>query len=229
MKHFFRIFASGILAGVMISLGGLAFVASVSFETTGLGRILGSFLFATGLMGVCFLSLFLYTGKIGYVFQNKTSFLWDLLIGYLGNLAGSLFMGFIVSLIPLFNDGTIGKSFDGIAIGRDVLTGESWWSALLLSFVCGILVFVAVEVFKKKGGVMGTIGLIFAVAAFVVTGTEHTIANMFYFSAAGYWSLGAFLNVLVTTVGNSLGAIFFERLLALASPSAPKESLAEKR
>lgn len=217
MKERLKSLVLGILAGVMIGLGGLAYVACLSYETTGVGRILGSILFACGLLGVCCLGLFLYTGKIGYLFQNKRSFALDLLFGYAGNVIGALLLGFAVYMVNGYASGPMGATFASIASSRELFAGgERWYDSLILSFICGILVFAGVDIFKKKGGAVGAIALILCVAVFVVTGTEHTVANMFYFAAGGKWSAGAFLNILFTTIGNSLGSLFVERLLFLS-------------
>lgn len=231
MKQRLQNLALGVLAGIMIGLGGLAYVACLSCETTGLGKIAGSVLFSCGLLAVCSLGLFLYTGKIGYVFQKKPGYLLDLLFGYIGNVIGALFIGFVVYKVNGYTMSGIGATLDNIASSRELFVsgGEKWWDAILLSFICGILVFIAVDIFKKKPGVIGSLALILAVTVFVVVGSEHTIANMFYFSAAGKWSVGAFLNILFTTIGNSLGAIFFERLLYLGGLYTSKEETTPKK
>ena len=49
--------------------------------------------------------------------------------------------------------------------------------------------------------------LFLGVAAFILCGFEHCIADMFYFSLAGAWSGRAALCILVITLGNTAGAI----------------------
>lgn len=228
MKKYLKILALAVLAGVMIGLGGLAYVACSAYETTGIGKILGSILFATGLLSVCGFSLFLFTGKIGYAFENKKEYLIQLGVGYLGNIIGACLTGYICYWTAPFTNGALGAVVTSISESRDLLgsSGEAWWSALLLGFLCGILVFVGVDIFKKKPGVVGVLGLILAVTTFVVGGTEHCIANMFYFSAANHWNGGNFLNILLVTFGNALGSISFWALLHFGS-SAPKETKSE--
>ena len=80
MKKYINLFASGILAGIMI---GLACVVKLCTSV-----LVGSLLFGLGLLLVCMLDLFLYTGKIGKVLDEKPSFLLDLLIGLFGNFVG---------------------------------------------------------------------------------------------------------------------------------------------
>ena len=212
MHRFLKTFLLGIAAGASIGLGGLAFLACKSFfaEPVVIGHVAGSFMFSIGLLCVCSFGFFLFTGKIGYVLDNKPNYLLDLLFGYLGNIVGAVAIGYIcygANCVPYVVQGIV-----------ELRTNEGPLTPLLLGFICGIFVYFAVDLFKKKPGVIGTLGLIFAVAGFVVVGSEHCIANMFYFSAANAWGGEAILNVLIVTIGNSLGAIAMRQLVKLAEP-----------
>ena len=65
--------------------------------------------------------------------------------------------------------------------------------------------FVAVDGYRST---KNPVILFMGVAAFILCGFEHCIADMFYFSIAKMWSREAFLCILVITLGNSLGGIF---------------------
>ena len=45
------------------------------------------------------------------------------------------------------------------------------------------------------------------VMAFILCGFEHCVANMFYFSIAGIFSLKVFGYLLIMILGNSIGSI----------------------
>lgn len=77
-------------------------------------------------------------------------------------------------------------------------------SILILAVFCGILMYVAVDGFREKGN---PLILFFCVTVFILCGFEHCIANMFYFSLAGAWSLRAVIYLLLMTLGNSVGGI----------------------
>ena len=224
MKYL-KTFLLGLLAGIAIALGGLVYPAvSSSGGDPTLAKIGGGFLFSLGLMTICGFGLFLFTGKIGYVTDNSPEYLLHLLLGYLGNFVGALTIGYLCYAIPAIRDGAIGAVARGIASSRDVLSGgEPWYSALLLGFLCGFFVYIAVAIYKAKPGVIGLVGLMFAVASFTVMGAEHCIANMFYFSISNGWSGGTILNVLLVTVGNSGSAILFHVLLKFALPKKEGE------
>jgi len=150
MKYL-RVFALAVLAGVMIALGGLAYVACCAYETTGVGKILGSVLFSAGLLSVCAFGLFLYTGRIGYAFEKKADYLLALLVGYIGNIIGACGIGYLCFATAPFTSGKMGAVVESISSSRDILNqGETWYSALLLGVLCGILVFVGVDLFKTE-------------------------------------------------------------------------------
>ena len=65
--------------------------------------------------------------------------------------------------------------------------------------------FIAVDGYKKC---QNPILLFICVAVFILCGFEHCIADMFYFSMANAWSLTSFIDILIITLGNGIGAIF---------------------
>ena len=195
----------GILAGIAISLGSVGYVGCVANNS----KVLGAFLFALGLLLVCAFKFNLFTGKIGYLFDNKKNYLLDLLVMYIGNIIGACGSGFLFSATSVFKEGSAFLTVvQNISTSRAVSSGEPWQSALILGIFCGMLVFFGVHIFKNADSpAVKVTGLVFAVAAFIIAGTEHCIANMFYFSAANMWNGGTILNIVVVTIGNSIGAL----------------------
>jgi formate/nitrite transporter FocA (FNT family) len=209
MKNW-KIFLSGIAAGLFIGIGSFAFVASVALDG-GVGKIIGSILFSVGLFLVCFFQVHLYTGKIGFLFENKPSFLLDLLLMLIGNVVGACGSGYLAYLaLSSSPDDKIYSVCWNLARSRAINLGdygENWYKAFFMAVFCGMLVFLAVYVWKKsENWGVKIFGLVMCVTAFVVTGMEHCIANMFYFSAANEWNLGTVLNVLICIVGDSVGS-----------------------
>ena len=80
----------------------------------------------------------------------------------------------------------------------------------LLGCFCGILVYVAVNLFRDKKTVLG---ILIGIPVFILSGFEHSIADMFYMAAAGEFSLRALVFILLVIAGNSAGALVFDRLL----------------
>lgn len=199
----------GIYAGLAIALGGLLNIFSNTFFGTA-GKIIGAFLFPVGLMLVCFLGLNLYTGKIGYLFDNKKNGYPKLLcLIYLGNIIGSLIAGFI-ALAIFKNINPIYQKVSAIASGKTNL--ENFLSCVKIfagAVICGALVYLAVFFYKTFNRVILKIfGILLPIAVFVYFGFDHCIANMFYFTFSfSFANPFSYLNIALVTIGNSLGAI----------------------
>lgn len=193
MRNIGNVFGKAVLAGVCIALGGIVYL---SVEN----KIIGSLLFTIGLYAIVLNGLFLYTGKIGYlvVEQNKKEYLKILLTTWIGNLVGT---GIGALAVLQTRISGIAENVDAICANKLV---DSPVSIFILAVFCGMLMYIAVDGFKEKGN---PLILFMGVSVFILSGFEHCIANMFYFSLAGVWSVKAFLYLLIMTAGNSIGGI----------------------
>ena len=190
---------NAVLAGLAIGIAGTVFLAVKNAN-------LGAFLFAFALMTILCYNFKLFTGAIGYLVTQKKSeipgYLLTLLLIWLGNLVGCYAVGFLVR-----NSRTCLKINERVqAICAEKLA-DTPLSILVLAFFCGILMYLAVETFKRKelGDIFRFAAVFLCVAIFILCGFEHCIANMYYFSAAGVWNWHTLLYVLLMTLGNSLG------------------------
>ena len=201
-------FLLGILAGAAIGLGGFLNLLLVSTGIEAL-RYLGGVVFSIGLFTVCFFGLHLYTGKVGYVMENDRSYALSLVIMYIGNVIGAVGFGYLMFLTGAIRDTALSVALNKIVYDGD--NGASPLKILVFSFFCCIMVFLAVDVYKKTNNwVIKIANLVICVALFVITGMEHCVGNMFYFAFANVYAthfLYAFLALLIATAGNSLGAI----------------------
>lgn len=194
-----KTFLNAVLAGLAIGIAGTVYLATPNPQ-------LGAFLFAFALMTILCYGFKLYTGAIGYLVNQKknefAAYLLTLLMIWLGNLLGCYAVGFLVRQT---------RSYAKIAeraadICADKLA-DSPGSLLILAFFCGILMYLAVETFRRRelGDIFRFAAVFLCVAIFILCGFEHCIANMYYFSAAGVWSWHTLTVVLLMTLGNSLG------------------------
>lgn len=205
----------GIYAGLAIALGGFLNIVSNSYFG-GVGKIIGSLLFPVGLTLVCFLSLNLFTGKIGYLFDNKKNgYIKFLVIVYLGNLIGSLIFGFL-ALAIFKNVEPIYEKVTAIASNKTNISDFVGGLKLLAGGVlCGALVYLAVFFYKTfKNVIMKVVGIFVPIALFVYLGFDHCVANMFYFTFAfSFANPLSYLNIALATIGNSIGAIALNSLI----------------
>ena len=196
MKKWSVTFVQGILAGVSISLGGTVFL---SVEN----KVTGAVLFTVGLFLVCTFGFNLFTGKVCYVFDRGREYALGLPVIWLGNLCGAW-------LTAALERGTrIGAGLAERAGSlAEVKLGDSLPSIFILAVFCNIMIYIAVEIYGKCPHELGKyLGLFFGVVVFILCGFEHCVANMYYFSMAGAWSLKTLGYVLVMTLGNAVGGV----------------------
>ena len=191
-----RKIVSGIAAGLMISLGGTVFLACEN-------RVVGAFCFTIGLLGVCYYGFSLYTGRIGYIAEkHDNDYLSGLLLGLLGNLIGTVLCGLAVRLATPWGDAA-----ESVAEAKLALSAGS---VLIRAAFCGILVYVAVNLFRDK---KTAVGILIGIPVFILSGFEHSVADMFYLAAAGTFSPEAAWFIVLVLIGNSVGAVLFDRLV----------------
>ena len=195
IKKYVDSLLKGIYAGFMIGIGAIAFL---SLEN----KVLGSFFFSIGLLTICMYAMNLYTGKVGYILINKIEYIYELLLGLLGNFIGTFIIGKLILLTRVSNINEKALSLVNIKLNDNLL------SIFILSIFCGILMYIAVNNYKKVGTEIGKyIGIFMCVMTFILCGFEHCIANKAYITIANAWSWKALLYVLIMILGNSFGAI----------------------
>ena len=192
------LFLSGILAGVCIGLGGTVFLSLDN-------KVLGALFFTVGLFTICTQGLHLYTGKVCYVFEKDASYALDLIPIWLGNLAGTFLLGTLVRCTRIAP--ALVEKAQGLC---ETKLGDGLGSIFLLAVFCNMLIYIAVEGFSQNPHQLGKyLSLFLGVMVFILCGYEHCVADMFYFTVAGVWSLDTLLRLLIITLGNAVGGVIF--------------------
>ncbi len=200
----------GFLAGLCIALGGSVYLAAES-------KVVGALLFSVALLTICYFGFSLYTGKVGnLVLHHKGSDIKALFLGLLGNALGCLGFGSLVRLgLP-----ALAQKAELLATAK---LAETVPEALIRAFFCGVLMYIAVWVFVNKKTVLG---IFVAIPVFILSGFEHSVANMFYFATGAAYSLQSLLYTLLFILGNSIGAWVIPALVLVVEKSeAPKPAL----
>ena len=195
LKNYLSYIFRGMFAGIMIGIGGVVFLSLNN-------KILGATFFSIGLLVICMFDMYLYTGKIGYVISNKLSYVILLIFTLIGNFIGTFFVGFILKYTRIYT--MISEKAKTLA---DIKLNDTLISVLILSFFCGILMYLAVNTYKEVKDIGKYLAVFLGVIVFILCGFEHCIANMYYFSVSSTWSLNTLLYLLVMILGNSLGGI----------------------
>ena len=181
-----RIIRHSLLSGILVGVGVVINIKSTN-------QFIGSMLFSIALLTIIECGLSLYTGKIG--FYDKTV-LKELIVILIGNL-----LGVIIPILVLFTQNDIYIKLYDIS----TVKFNSGYSELFLrSFMCGILMFVAV--YCKK-----IVITIFCIMVFILSGYEHCIANFPYLCIN--FNMQNFIKFFCMIAGNSIGSIITNKLI----------------
>ncbi len=197
LKRVLAHYASGLCAGTLIAIGGGVFLGCRSMGNV--GQIAGAVFFTVALLCICLQ---------GYGFipeKHDTEALSALFLGLAGNLSATMLWGLAVRYaIP-----STAEAADAVAAAK--LT-QSFPQTLLRATLCGVLMYLAVTVWRDRSKV---VAILFCVPAFILAGFEHSIADFFYFSAAAEFSGQMWLFTLAALLGNSVGAILLPLLASV--------------
>ena len=196
LKKILKDIIYGFLAGAMISIGCAVYLACQN-------KYVGAVMFSVALLTICYKGYNLYTGRIGFIVNNhaKDDF-HSLLLGLLGNTIAMMAFGALLGLaLPNLKETAIGVV--------QAKLSQTFLSALLRATFCGILMYIAVSLYREKKTV---VGIIFCIPVFILSGFEHSIADMGYFAVAGEWSAKGLGYIWTIILGNTIGAMLFPAL-----------------
>jgi formate transporter len=242
-----NMFTLAVLAGAFIAMG--AVFATTVTTGSGLGRhyglikLLGGLTFSLGLILVVVAGAELFTGNNLVVMawaSRKVStgkLIRNWSIVYAGNFAGSVGIALIMLLTRqfAFSNGAVGLNALAIANGKCQL---AFFQAVALGMMCNALVCLAIWIcFSARTTSDKILSIIFPITAFVASGFEHCIANMYFIPAGimikaaapeAFWDAvgrtGAdyadltwrnffIANLLPVTIGNIIGGSFMVGLV----------------
>lgn len=198
MRDVFNYLVKSFLAGVMIATGGTVFLSCDN-------KVIGASLFSIGLFVIVVRGLNLYTGKVGYIFDNKPSYLIEVLVTVVGNFIGTFAVGNLLHLTR------VGSALSEKAAGLcQTKLDDSVLSIFALSVCCGMLMYLAVNGYRDyKHEIAKYVSVYICVVVFILCGFEHSVANMYYFSVASMWSAKSFGYMGIMILGNAVGGVLF--------------------
>ncbi|MBQ3527822.1 MAG: formate/nitrite transporter family protein [Clostridia bacterium] len=195
-------FVKAILAGGAVGIGGGVFLSCLNEGN----KVVGAVLFAVALLTVCWMGLNLFTGKVGFMVESHKGADWsNLAMALLGNTVGAMLFGFLLRVgIP-----SVVEKCTEICTAK---LSQSLPEALVRAFFCGIMMFLAVWIYREKKTI---VGILFCIPVFILSGFEHSIADIFYFTLAWTGGLKTVAYLALIVLGNSLGGIFIPLMMLL--------------
>ena len=236
----FRLILLGIFAGMFIACGASASsVAMHAISNVGLARLVAGCVFPIGLMMIVFVGGELFTGDCLMIMgcMHKEFPVWKmikvLIVVWISNFVGSVIFAAMVNASTQYNftSGLLGAFTIKVAMGK---LGMSFQSAFISGILCNFFVCIAVLMAAAAKDIAGKVwAIFFPIMAFVVSGYEHCVANMYYIPAGifaagneayvqkametyGYtaaqleglnWEAMLIANLLPVTLGNIVGGM----------------------
>jgi len=190
-----KLFVLGILAGAYIAFGAnLATVVGAGWPPewadSGVNKFLFGGVFSVGLMLVVIGGAELFTGNNMFltisVLNKQTTLsglLYNWVVVYFANFVGSLLLVALVfaSMYYAKADGTLtAAGIKAVAIAKGKLT-LTWGQVFFRAILCNWLVCMAVWLAVASKDVVGKVlAIFFPIMAFVASGYEHSVANMYF-------------------------------------------------
>jgi formate transporter len=225
-----RTLVLSLLAGFYIACGSQLATVVTQDAAVHVGRgitaLLGGSVFSLGLMLVVVCGAELFTGNSlltssalhGEIPWGKLLENWGIVL--FGNLVGSLVFAGLMFASQLWTSGTVAEHAMRIAVAKCQLP---FTVALVRGILCNWLVCLAVFMATAARDITGKLLACYVpIMAFVASGFEHSIANMYFiptgiFLAAGTgqsvpgltWTNFFMANLIPVTLGNILGGVVF--------------------
>ena len=228
-------FVLAVLAGAFIAWGGVFYTTVVTTGEHGMPygvtKLLGGLSFSLGLILVIVAGAELFTGNSLIVMAwasgriSIRQLLRNWVIVYGGNFLGAVGTAVLVHLAGLAeaSGGAVGDTMLKIAAAKCSLT---WLPGIAAGAGCNVLVCLAVWLCLSCRTVTDKVlAIVFPISAFVATGMEHSVANMYFIPAAMLTSLarggmdpavtlsGFANNLIPVTIGNVVGGSVFVGLV----------------
>lgn len=188
---FLSILFLSIMAGGSIALGDIFWAhATVGITSPGIANFIGGLAFSVGLMMVVFFGGHLFTSSVlsgvstmdNKLPIGKMASYWTMV--WIFNFVGSVVVAYMYykSDLPLKYDGEIMKHFVALGVAKTHLSFEA---AFIRGIFCNVFVCMAVWTAIAAKDTAGKIlAMAFIIAAFVGSGYEHCVANMFIITEA---------------------------------------------
>lgn len=213
-KKLHIILIQGFLAGIFIALGAIGYfkIAALALDP-GVGIFLASAIFPTGIIAILMLGAELFTSDtmimMGF-YDRQYSLLKVfkvLALVWISNFIGMIFISWLTASSGIFNEAMTAK----IIHTAEIKTTMSSFQLLMSAILCNIIVCTGVWTAYAMNNIMAKLTTLwFIITVFVLSGTEHIIANMFYmftsyFLGADLSFAGIGQNLLWVTIGNIIG------------------------
>ena len=190
---FYQFTVKSILAGILIGLGCVIYVASPV-------KYVGSCLFSLGLLTIMIKGYFLYTGKVGDWTPSST---FRLIYIFILNGLGCAATGYLFTLTRI--------DLSAIHHVTELKLNDTMLSSFILAMGCGAMMHIAYYNFNKG---KNPLYVILPIMFFMLAGFEHCVANCGFFAMGKVdMSVQDWTRLALIVLGNGVGSWVFTKFL----------------
>lgn len=190
---FYQFTVKSILAGILIGLGCVIYVASPV-------KYVGSCLFSLGLLTIMIKGYFLYTGKVGDWTPSST---FRLIYMFILNGLGCAATGYLFTLTRI--------DLSAIHHVTELKLNDTMLSSFILAMGCGAMMHIAYYNFNKG---KNPLYVILPIMFFMLAGFEHCVANCGFFAMGKVdMSVQDWTRLALIVLGNGVGSWVFTKFL----------------
>lgn len=219
-KDFFVFCIASVFGGIMIGIGGVGLLISLSSFDGAMGNFIGAIVFSLAMFVVATFGLYLVTGLSTRIITMGVKNWWALPVSMVFNVVGIALCVLCIRLshveVQLSATELMAKKLcdDGWAV-------HSFFSGIL----CGILIGLSVVLtrYTQKKHLSATVGTIFPVFVFVYCGFDNSLANVFYAFMCEAFDINFVWYCLISLAGNLVGGVLVSLLPIVKKKDEPKK------
>lgn len=206
----------GVMGGALLGLAGLFYIIVMADNSLsgGIAKLIGGVCFSLGLVMISITGAELFTGNVlallpkAYRMISARAVLQNWVAVYVSNFFGAMAVALSAAGAGLLS-GPAATSLTGLTMSKLAHPPTAAFiEGVLANFLVCLAIWMGLATQSPSGRILCIAG---PITAFVAMGLEHSIANMFFFSAAFFSGSVQYLSdmaasLLIVTFGNITGA-----------------------
>ncbi|MBQ8425307.1 MAG: formate/nitrite transporter family protein [Clostridia bacterium] len=219
-KDFIVFCVASVFGGIMVAIGGVGLLISMSKFEGAMGSLVGSIIFSLAMFVVTAFGLYLTTGLSTRILTMGIKNMWSLPVSLVFNVIG---IGIVALLVRFSHVDVINTATN---VMNNKLCSQGWvLHSICSGILCGILIGLSVLLGKhsSKKNLSASVGVTFPIIVFVFCGFDNSLANVYYmfmcnnmtWSMVGYCFLSLF--------GNLLGGVLISIMPLIKRKEEPKK------
>ncbi len=219
-KDFIVFCIAAVFGGIMVGLGGVGLLISMSLYEGATGKLVGAIIFSLAMFVVTTFGLYLTTGLSTRIITMGIKNYWAFPVSLFFNVIGIAF----TALLVYFSHANVTDT--ATALMDSKLCNEGWGvHALCSGVLCGVLIGLSVFLshYTSKKHLSASIGVIFPVFVFVFCGFDNSLANVFYMFLCKQMSWNMVWYCFISLAGNLLGGVLVSIIPLVKKKDEPKK------